>query len=83
MFKVFESGSGKWLRLNDDVGDILFVSDEAKATIFSDNDLISADQCFWEFSIYKRTIHAVPVGTNKYPTECDTVKVTIAAIKDK
>ena len=72
--QVFESGSGKWVKVNPDQGDLIFTSDKTQATKFTDLELRSADQFFWEFSVYKKTMHAVPPGTNQEPHDCQTVK---------
>jgi hypothetical protein len=78
-YRVFESGSGKWIAKIDSLSksDLQFASDTHQAELFSFETLKSAHEALYEFSIYKRTLHAVPTGTNYMPSECPTVANTI------
>lgn len=78
---VFESGSGKWVMIGPDDTEVRYTSDRDQATLFSYTELVSADGFFWEFSIYKNTLHAVRVDGNAQARDCPTVKAFIAERK--
>jgi hypothetical protein len=73
VIRVFETGSGKWIRVEVG-GDVVFTSDYAAATLFDLEFLRSCHQGSGDFCIYKRTMRAVPAGTNREVWECDTVE---------
>lgn len=79
-YKVYESGSGKWVGVRD--GEVKYYSDEAMATDFDDLHLASAHGCFYAFSIYKDTMFAVPKGTNHYPWECSKVSAAVKQYRE-
>jgi hypothetical protein len=70
-YRVFESGSGKWVKCVEDR--IEYTSVESNSTIFGPVLLRDANAYFCDFSICKRTMKVVPVGTNNYPCDCETV----------
>jgi hypothetical protein len=77
MVKVFETGSGKWIKVSDDKRfgtDLIFTSDESTATVFSIPSLKEADRYFEQFNTYRRTMRAVPLKSNCEISECNTVK---------
>lgn len=82
-YRVYHSGSQKWIRVPEDTlgHDLEFVTDETSAAVFTIHDLRMAP--FWEFSIYKETLHAIPFGTNCAPIDCATVRTTIRDYKDR
>lgn len=65
LVRVYESGSGKWVMIEDGV--VLYTSNQNDATQFNYHLLASANGYFYDFSIYKKTLHAVPQGSNEYP----------------
>lgn len=72
-YHVFESGSAKWIYINESDGRPKYTSNELQATVFSLLELRSAHDFFGDFAIYKRTLHAVPIGSNVSPGDCPTV----------
>lgn len=68
---VFERGAGKWMQIVD--SEVKYTSDSSKATMFGRRQLWLANAWFEDFTIYKRTMLAVPVGTNRAPEDCGTV----------
>lgn len=74
--RVFERGAGKWVIINHD--NVQYTSSVNDATAFSLSDLIMVNQAYEDFSIYRRTLHAVADGTNHVPHECPTVQKYIA-----
>ena len=78
--KIFESGSGKWIRIRDEV--ICYTSSRDNATEFDLPELKSANQMFADFSIYKETLFAVPFDIDCHPWECKTVRDFISAEKE-
>jgi hypothetical protein len=79
---VFERGSGKYVRI-DDQCQVIYTSDAGAATAFSDKRLRAAHEFFEDFVIYQRTMLAVPIGTNKLPMECDTVTIYLAELQER
>jgi hypothetical protein len=79
LIKVFETGSGKWVLVDGDK--IIYTSDPSACSIFSLGELIAANQYFEDFSIYQRTLKAIPLGSNVAPTDCNSVKAYIAKQK--
>ena len=73
-YNIFESGSGKWIRIPDDVGDLIFTSDRFQATTFNIVTIIQANEAFWEFPIYEKTLRVVLIGSNVSPDEWLTVR---------
>lgn len=80
-WKVFERGSGKWVKVVD--GDVLYVSDQGQSERFDDRGLVSAHNYFGDFSIYKDTLHAVPMGGNEYPWNYTTVSKAVREITEQ
>lgn len=72
-YKVFESGSGKWVFIGSD-GGVKYTSDKNNATSFDFQELCSANEWFADFLIYKNTMYVVAHATNKYPHDCPTVQ---------
>ena len=81
-YYVFESGSGKWVCI-DEPDSIRYTSDKPRATLFNLTRLHQANDWFYDFSIYRKTLHAVPVGTNLTPGECQTVNMVLRQINDR
>jgi hypothetical protein len=71
LYRVFEAGSAKWVKCVED--EILYTSEESNSNLFNLSLLKQANQYFADFSIYKKTMRVVPVGTNIYPSDCETV----------
>ncbi len=82
--KVFESGSGKWVKIDQSRGivDFKYISNAEEATDFDLLGLMSALD-FADFSIYSRTLHVVAKGTNSMPHDCPTVREFIREERDK
>ena len=80
--KVFETGSAKWVTVETG-GVILYTSDEPKATIFDMRFLTDTNAASEDFLVYRRTLRAVPVGTNRTIHECDTVNTFLKEMKDR
>ncbi len=72
MVKVFDICSGKWVFVNDQVR-VEYTSNERDATVFDLMSLKSANGYLEDFAIYRRTLRAVPIGSNREIHDCDSV----------
>jgi hypothetical protein len=79
-YHVFESGSGKWVTVDETV-QCRYTSDRFKATVFDALALRSGHGFLEDFLIYRRTLYAVPVGDNRLPTDCPLVESTVRHLK--
>ncbi len=78
---VYETGSAKWMLIADQK--VIFVSNKSTATHFDLKELASANSWFWEFSIYKNSLKAVPIGTNLDMENLDTVKIFLLKQRER
>jgi hypothetical protein len=78
---VFDRVTHKYVQINNDC-QVIYV-DAGHATVFTNKSLRAAHEFFEDFSIYKRNLLAVPVGTNKLPVECNTVATYLAEQREQ